>query len=243
MIPEKYYYLIINILVISIPLLLSFDKKVHFYKRYRQFLPSLLIVALSYILWDVLFTAKGIWGFNYRYLTGIRILNLPLEEVLFFITIPYACTFIYDTIKAYWPDKTFKKTAKIVYPLVGAFTLFFFLFHIDKWYSSTTAAIVTIALILIFKNRTEHAGRIAVTYAISIVPFLLVNGLLTGSWIDEPIVWYDLDSFSGIRIGTIPLEDFFYGFSLITINIRVYETFIATKFNSLQKEDSQPDTH
>jgi lycopene cyclase domain-containing protein len=48
------------------------------------------------------------------------------------------------------------------------------------------------------------------------------NGYLTG----RPIVLYNPQEFLGIRLGTIPLEDFFYGFGLITITIVLWEHFV-----------------
>lgn len=223
---ENFYYLLINIFVISVPLALSFDKKVHFYKRWKQFFPSLFTVAFVFIVWDIAFTSMGVWGFNPMYLTGINIFNLPLEEVLFFITIPYACTFIYDTIKAYLPHLKFDLVGKVVYPLVALFIVFLLVKSYSKWYTATTAIATITTLLFIVIAKRPYSGRIALAYAISIVPFLLVNGVLTGSWIPEQVVWYNSNEFSDIRVGTIPLEDFFYGFSLIALNIIGYEELL-----------------
>lgn len=50
---------------------------------------------------------------------------------------------------------------------------------------------------------------------------LLVNGYLT--W--RPIVRYGEMYYLGIRLGTIPVEDFLYGFSLITVSVVMWEYF------------------
>ncbi len=47
---------------------------------------------------------------------------------------------------------------------------------------------------------------------------LIVNGYLTAH-----IVRYNHQSFLGIRIGTIPIEDFLFGFSMIMCTIMVWE--------------------
>ena len=226
---ENYYYLFINAFVISVPLILSFDKKVHFYKRWKYYFPALFLVALIFIVWDIYFTKIGIWGFNPTYLSGINIFNLPIEEILFFFTIPYACTFIYDSFKMHFPNIKFKYFGVVVYSIITLAITYFSFVHAGKFYSTSTAIIVLITLFYLFLKRPIYLNRLAFTYLISLAPFLLVNGILTGSWIPEEVVWYNAQEFSGIRIGTIPFEDFFYGFALIALNIIFYESFQKTK--------------
>lgn len=50
---------------------------------------------------------------------------------------------------------------------------------------------------------------------------LLVNGYLTGTG----IVLYRAQFFLGIRIGSIPVEDFLFGFSMVTLAIIFWEYF------------------
>jgi lycopene cyclase domain-containing protein len=50
---------------------------------------------------------------------------------------------------------------------------------------------------------------------------MIVNGILTGSLIEKEVVWYNPDEILGLRVLTIPAEDFVYGFSLILFNLLV----------------------
>ena len=100
---NHYTYFIILAASLVGPLLLSFDKKVAFYKKWKYLFPAMVIPALLYITWDIYFTAKGIWSFNENYITGIKLSNLPVEEVLFFFVVPYCCVFIYECLRSYFP--------------------------------------------------------------------------------------------------------------------------------------------
>jgi lycopene cyclase domain-containing protein len=54
-----------------------------------------------------------------------------------------------------------------------------------------------------------------VSFLVCLLPFLIVNGLLTGAATTLPVVWYNPAEFSGWRIITIPVEDLFYNFDLL----------------------------
>jgi len=59
-------------------------------------------------------------------------------------------------------------------------------------------------------------------YGILLIPFLIVNGILTGTGVNAPIVWYNHSQIIGIRILTIPVEDVFYGMDLVFMNLLIY---------------------
>jgi lycopene cyclase domain-containing protein len=63
-------YLWINIATFTFPLLLSFDKKVAFYKKWPTLLPAIGITGLVFLIWDQWFAVMDVWGFNAVYLTG-----------------------------------------------------------------------------------------------------------------------------------------------------------------------------
>ena len=57
------------------------------------------------------------------------------------------------------------------------------------------------------------------------IPFLIVNGALTGLFLNQVVVWYNPLENLGIRILTIPIEDFFYAHLMISSNIISYHYF------------------
>lgn len=224
-------YLALIIGTIAGPFFLSFDKKVHFYTHWKALFPALLVVGFAFLVWDEYFTQHGVWGFNPTYLSGIYIGSLPLEECLFFLVVPYACVFIYEVMKAYFPGL---KPIKLAHYFAFALTLSGFIFGItwmENWYTSSAcilAALLTVGIY--FVKKVSWYPNFVVAFLIAQIPFLLVNGALTGGFTDEPVVWYSDNHIIGPRIFTIPVEDVFYNYSMLLPIVTIYE-FLKTKFN------------
>ena len=220
--PHLYLYL--NIFTILFPLILSFDKKVAFYKSWGRLFLGILIMSMIFIPWDILFTETGIWGFNPDYLTGIYFFNIPLEECLFFLTVPFASVFIYACLDAYFPKKI-KVGGKVVLSLFSIVLICLGLYYIDKAYTSITFISCGLFILLL-----QHAFKVPFlpkffrAYVIVLIPFFIVNGVLTGSFIDNEVVWYSSNHITNFRVVTIPIEDFIYNLLMLLLTITVYET-------------------
>jgi lycopene cyclase domain-containing protein len=223
-------YLIINILAVSIPLLFSFDKRVHFYRYWRCFFPSMILTMTFFIIWDVIFTSQGIWGFNEQYHGNWVLFGLPLEEYLFFITVPYASVFTIFVLKSYFPRAVLGDSGvRIVTHILVIFLVLMAAFNFDKAYTAINFIFAALIIGLVYLTRRELLRQFYTSYLVILVPFMIVNGILTGSFIEDQIVWYnDLENL-GFRLGTIPVEDVLYGMSLILINYYLLETFRSVR--------------
>lgn len=69
---------------------------------------SILLPFIIFVLWDMLVTARGHWTFNANYTVGTKIFNLPIEEVLFFVIIPFCGLFTWESVKYFMRDKNKK---------------------------------------------------------------------------------------------------------------------------------------
>jgi lycopene cyclase domain-containing protein len=229
-----YTYLLILAASVAGPLALSFDKKVAFFKSWKFLVPAMLFPAMLYIAWDVYFTAKGVWNFNDAYITGIRILNLPLEEVLFFFVVPYCCVFIYACVRSYFPAVKNKTGADIFLRLLAAVLLISGVFLFRRYYTSWTFVLTGSFIFFVYLARNFFTGFDAaaflLSYAICLLPFLVVNGFLTAL----PVVRYNDFENLGIRLYTIPVEDAFYGMLLVLMNVVFFEKI---KTGKLQNQD------
>ena len=219
-------YLLIDLFTIVVPLLFSFHPRIQFYRLWKPFLLANFSAAVIFIAWDIVFTHAGVWSFNPRYNTGIFIFDLPLEEVLFFICIPYSCVFTYYCLDTFydlsWPKK-FENIFFIVFPVALLTVGIIFL---DRLYTSAT--FITVALFfsaLKFIARVTWLGKLISVYAILLIPFAIVNGILTGTGIQEAVVQYNHTGIIGLRLLTIPVEDLFYGLELVLLNILFFKMF------------------
>ena len=95
------YYLKILFLSTLVPIIFSFHPKVRFYIYYKSIFSATLLASSIFILWDIIFTTLGVWGFNNQFITGIYILNLPIEEILFFLCIPFCCLYTYHLVEKF----------------------------------------------------------------------------------------------------------------------------------------------
>ena len=226
-----YIYLVILFCSIAGPLALSFDKKVAFYKKWKYLFPAMLLPALFFIIWDEFKTRAGVWSFNDEYIIGIKLSSRPLEEVLFFFLVPYCCVFIYECIVCYFPRVKEKNWGRPLLMLMGVLFFVAAAFTYGKAYTFYTALFnaLFIAILFLFQKwfKGFNASAFFVSYLIVVIPFLVVNGFLTGI----PVVLYnDAENF-GLRIfsflpwpmNNIPVEDIFYGMLLILMNVALFE--------------------
>jgi lycopene cyclase domain-containing protein len=219
----KYLYLLIDLSALAVPLLFSFHPKIKFYRSWPVLSRTIPLVAILFLIFDSLFTRLGIWNFNPRYLTGIHLYNLPVEEVLFFICIPYSCLFTFYCLNKFLNLSWNAKTETVFCIFFSYLLLTLGSIYRGKLYTSSTfVSTAIICLVLKFLFRINWFGKACTVYGVLLIPFFLVNGILTGTGLAQPVVRYNPGENLGIRLLTIPIEDFIYGFELFILNLFFY---------------------
>lgn len=216
-------YVLINFLVIVFPLVLSFDRRVVFFRQWRAVFPAILLVAAFYLTEDILATANGTWAFAEQWSGTQTLLGLPAGEWLFFLTVPYACIFIYACIRSYIRERNFRFPKLLMWGMACAAAAGAIWFR-QQSYTFIVLIVfsVTWMFMALFRPDLPGSRQFWTALGTSYLMFLIVNGILTG----VPVVTYSPSAIWGFRIGPIPLEDFFYNFCLLSLNFLFFRIFL-----------------
>ncbi len=221
-------YLLLNILIIAGPAALSFEPRIRFASKWRRIAASVVPPALLFIIWDSEVTNRH-WFFNPLYTLDMRLLGLPVEEWLFFFTVPYASLFVWENILLYLQPRTIAWLAGVRSLLVLALPFGLVLYGTGQEYTAL-ALIATGGCTL--ADKALHTNifldtRYYVFLAITTLLILLFNGYLTARPVVQYAAQYQLD----YRIITIPIEDFVYGHALLTAVVVLYEAWRKTEYH------------
>ncbi len=222
-------YLMLDILILVFPLLFSFKWVFPYYKNYKPLFASIVIVGGAYILWDMLVTIRGDWWFAEEYLLGIEFI-IPLEEALFFVVVPYSCIFIYENLQYFFKDKNIIFNKWIYYAIAILFFVIGLLYYHQEYTVLALFSVSTFFIIAatwypdLLQSRNywayiliSFAAFIIFNYLLTSIPVVLYNpNAIWGGTVDQ--IWYG-------RFITIPFEDFFYNFSMLSFYLLVYRYF------------------
>lgn len=221
-----YTYSLILFFTVIICFIASFDRRILFNRHFGAFIKSAVLVAIPFIAWDVWFTAKGVWWFNTNYTLGIVLAGLPIEEWLFFIFIPFSCVFTYFCFDKFFKLNWISGFNNIIVFVSLIVCSVIALLHYEKIYTLVTAiTTITVLIYLHFIAKADWIAKASLVFAILMLGFLPVNGVLTGTGLEQPIVNYNPGDFLGMRILTIPVEDAVYGYAQFLLVLYFFKLF------------------
>ena len=96
-------YLVLMAACVVVTLPLELVLKAGVYRRPRRWLAALVPVFVVFNLWDWVAIRRGHWTYSPRYTTGINILGLPLEELVFFLVVPTCALLTYQAVTRLLP--------------------------------------------------------------------------------------------------------------------------------------------
>ena len=222
---SKYLYLGLLLFSLAYPLAQSFERRLKYYRNFPALFKATGIMILLFIPWDIWFTAQGVWGFNPDYFMGLSIAGLPLEEWMFFIVVPFACVFIYEVLNYFFPKNILDQFSSGIGWLVSAVLLIGSLLNSDQLYPFVTFSLSAIAIVFATFKKPFWLANFWRMYVVSWIPFILVNGVLTGGLTENPVVNYNPKEILGLRVWTIPIEDSVYNLLMLLMVVFCYEYY------------------
>jgi lycopene cyclase domain-containing protein len=223
-------YAWVDLCSVLVPFLAGFHPRLRFHARWWALFPGIAVMMGLFIPWDAAFTNAGIWGFNPEHIQGTRLLHLPIEEWLFFICIPYCCVFSYHCFRVLGLKDPWGRHARAISAVLVIGLLSAALWNWSRAYTFTAWTLCALWIAFTaFVQKAPWLGRFYFAYAMLLLPFLLVNGILTGTGLEREVVWYDDAETLGVRILTMPLEDAFYGMLMVGLVVSVYEALLARR--------------
>ena len=217
-------YFIILLGSAVVPILFSIFG-IDFIKNWKNFAISTSIMAVIFLIWDAFFTAHGIWGFTDEYCLGLYFLKMPIEEWLFFYVIPFCSLFAHFALFYACPNLKLSKKATLAISiiLIGIASILIFT-NFSKAYTLVNFSFLLLTIVLGIIYKIKLLQQFYISFLLILIPFFIVNGLLTGLITDIPVVWYDNAENLGIRLFTIPVEDIGYAFTMLFGNLMIFDS-------------------
>lgn len=218
---QNYWYLLILFVLAGLTLFLFIKKSIVFIMELKYMLPAIIFSGTIFIMLKIRFLQSGFISFNENFLMHKNILNLPIEEWLFLLVISFFAFSVYILVNV----KFEKFNKPNLFYVVSILLLMGFAY--EAWYSRQKLIPFFVFFLLsiyfgytLFRNRFKpHLTKFYISYFIVVIPFFLIKIFLN----TLPVILYNNDFTLGIRLISVPVEEFANLFLLMLINITIFE--------------------
>jgi lycopene cyclase domain-containing protein len=214
-------YLLLQLAFLVIPVILSTHKKIRFAFQLRYLLPAIVFSGAIFVMWNMRFNELLIWTYNPKYITGILLAQVPLEEWISFLIIPLSSVYIHEYLKIRLEkldtQNIFVALSLLLFIGTGILAYVFrrnifsfFTFFLTAIYLGYT----------VFRNRfKKYYTAFYGSFVVTLLPFFVVSVIA----LHLPVISYNTDHIMGIELLSVPIERFFYVFLMLLINTTIYE--------------------
>lgn len=216
----NYYYLLINLALLVFSFVLALDKKSQAIRSWKLMLPAVVVSGLLFSIIAFILNQFKVSVFNDEYLFGIRILQLPIEEVLFHFLLAFAGLNVYVVLNEHFPKNNLEKFSLSTSNLLLGVLIAMLFFTHTKVYSIVVFSVLFLTLFYIeYVNKRRFMYKFYRAYAVMLIPFCLLYMLIGGL----PILSYSVGETINLKLGAIPFEGFFYLMSILLLSVYLFE--------------------
>ncbi|MEM6700436.1 MAG: lycopene cyclase domain-containing protein, partial [Bacteroidota bacterium] len=138
----------------------------------------------------------------------------------------FASIFIYECLNHYVKKDWLASYEKWISIILGSVLVIGGLIYWDQIYTSTTFLLTGGFIWYHYLFLPNHyRARFYFAFLVILIPFALVDGVLTGGYTQAPIVLYNPMEFLDFRIPSVPLEDYVYGLLMLFGMVTLLEHF------------------
>ncbi len=221
-------YLLFDLAVLAGPVALGFFGPTFFRGRSARAFIAALIAAIPFLIWDVA-VADTHWFFSPERTLGWRPGGLPIEEWLFFLAVPYALIFSWEMFLG-GPKSRRSRTIGAVALGFGLCALALGVWQLAEGRGYTGLTGIALGLVAVYDAR--FGGQVAMRRNfVGLVAIVVLTTVIFDSYLTaRPVVTYD-DAYNlGVRVGTVPVEDFGYGLASAWLASSIYAWLGAPNF-------------
>ncbi len=95
---DAWQYLLLLGFCLAVTLPLEIVGGARVYRRPKALLSTLAPVVAVFAGWDLIAVRHGDWWYSERYILGLRMAGLPIEEWLFFLVVPICALLTYEAL-------------------------------------------------------------------------------------------------------------------------------------------------
>lgn len=227
-------YLLFDVAILAVPFVVGAWRPAWFYDRLGAALRATLWAAVPFVAWDAAVAGRH-WWWNPAHVLGPGLLGLPLEELLFFLAVPLTCLFTWERVLG--GDRAAPHREPVLGPLrlehlyvLAAACVPLGIAVAAQGLEYTGYALLALGLVALLDHALGVgllvAPRALAFFGVVQVLTLACNGYLTG----RPVVLYDERYQLGIRVLTIPIEDFAFGLALVWLGMIAYQRRLGRRF-------------
>jgi lycopene cyclase domain-containing protein len=216
---SHYAYLFFHVVIITSIGLSKICYKPMVLPSLKKLLKSVPVI-IFFLIWDGLVTTHW-WDFNQSFvLHQYTFFKLPIEEILFFITVPFALLTLTENLHQRIKEPKIEEKKSLVYMYYSIKGVLIVVTGITLFQGYYYTSFITGALFFAIRRTIIFNKIYSIGIGLTALTTLLFNYYLTAL----PIVTYNQVYKTNAMIGTIPLEDFGYGILLyIAVVLIVYE--------------------
>ncbi|MFN8280042.1 MAG: lycopene cyclase domain-containing protein [Saprospiraceae bacterium] len=196
--------------------------------NFRWFV-SIFLGSIIFLYWDWKFTDLGIWGFNANYTMEDRWFGLPLEECFWFPVIGFCSIYIYVILRKVDLNKKLWNLVLMIWLLANVVLV---IFYSEYLYTSFAAwAAIFVSVLAYWSGMKDEMTYFIRSFAVTLIPMVIFDGLLTGMMTGQAVVMYNPSEFSNFRLVSIPVEDFIFGYAFL-LTIALFHFNINNRLSS-----------